>query len=297
MSRGRVPPLPSTQFSDQELPVRSTLPVEGKRCLLQVQPIMDEPINASVETPVVEETNETPQVETETTQEEVTNEAPAEPSEEQPKELDSVDKKPTRSEKRVHQLLNKLKDKGEPQSNDVFGQNMPPWWNNTQPLDPNREYTLEELNAIQEQKSAQKAYTATQIAIAQERQRNQFISNVEKYQSELEEVAKSPEFSSKDFDSRFTELYNSINMDETGNFKPKKSPKEIYQILKGTAEMGANRGMMEASKSMAQTIANAAVTPTASRAEDPNAKSRELFNEARNNGSTDAWAAYLKTIK
>lgn len=257
---------------------------------------MDEQNTASVETPVVEETNETPQVESETTQEEVINEAPAELSEEQPKESSSVDR-PTRSEKRVHQLLNKLKDRGEPQSNDVFGQNLPPWWNNTPALDPNKEYSLEELNNIQEQKATQKAYAATQIAIAQERQRNQFISNVEKYQSELEEVAKSPEFGSKDFDSRFTELYNTTNMDEFGNFKPKMSPKKIYQILKGTAEMGANRGMMEASKSMAETIANAAVTPTASRAEDPNAKSRELFNEARANGSTDAWAAYLKTIK
>lgn len=257
---------------------------------------MDEQENAVVETPIVEETNETPQVESDTTQEEVTNEVQAELSEEQPKESDLVDKRPTRQEKRINQLLNKLKDKGEPQSNDVFGQNLPPWWNNTQSLDPNREYTLDELNAIQEQKSTQKAYTATQIAIAQERQRNQFINTVEKHESELNEIVKMPEFGSKNFDSRFTELYNTINIDESGNFKPKATPKKIYEILKGSVDMGESRGMAEASKSMAQTIANAAVTPTASRNEDPNKKVRELFGRAKSTGTTDDWAEYLKSV-
>lgn len=256
---------------------------------------MDEQENAVVETPVVEETNETTQVESEPTQEEVYSEVQAEPSEEQPKESESVDRRPTRQEKRINQLLNKLKDKGEPQSNDIFGQNLPPWWSNTPNLDPSREYTIDELNAIQEQKATAKAYTATQIAIAQERQRNQFINTVEKHKSELDEVAKLPEFGNKSFDSRFTVLYNKLNTDN-GVFKPKATPREIYEILKGSVEMGESKGLTEASRSMADTIANAAVTPTASRTEDPNKKVRELFGRAKSTGTTDDWAEYLKSV-
>lgn len=257
---------------------------------------MDEPkaVDSNVN---VEETNPTSQVETETTREEVNNESrrdEAEIHEEQPKESDSVvEKKPSRAERRINQLTSKLKSQGTPQSNDIFGENLPPWWGNQQ-LDPNREYTLDELNQIQEQKSAAKAYTAAQIAIAQERQRNQLCNLIENHSKELQEISKSEEFTDENFDARFTKLYQEINFDESGNFKPKMGPKELYEIVKGNVKMGESRGMASASRSMAETIANAAVTPNASRTEDPDARKNEALRKAYESGSAEDLAEYLK---
>jgi hypothetical protein len=89
---------------------------------------MDE-TNAEVQQDIVEDTNETPQVESEqvdTTQEVEQNEPIS--SEEQPKE--SVSHKPTRAERRIQKLSSRVKELSEwqtPPNTDVFGNNLPPW--------------------------------------------------------------------------------------------------------------------------------------------------------------------------
>lgn len=255
---------------------------------------MEEQTNAEVREDTVEETHEAPQAETEsqeeveTTQETEPTQPQAEEGEEQPKESDS--RKPTRAQRRIQQLSSKVKELSErqtPPNTDVFGNNLPPWWGN-QNQTGDQELTLEQLN--------QRMMTVAQLAVAKDRQQQKFISSVEQHQAQLEEVAKAPEFASKEFDDKFTKLYQSLNYDESGAFKPKMSPKELYESLKGTLDLGKSSGASEAATDMAKTIANSAVTPSAKRTEDPQAATREKYQRARQSGSTEDWAAYLKDL-
>jgi hypothetical protein len=245
---------------------------------------MEEPTTAVGQEPVVEATNETPQVETEevASTQEVETPTPDQVTEEQLKESES---KGSRTQRRIEKLLEKTRQREEPPKTDVFGQNLPPWWQTQAPAEGD-ELTMEQLN--------QKMMTVAQLAVAQERQRNDFLSNVNRHNGELEEIAKAPEFENKDFDERFARLYQTMNYDDSGQFKPKATPKEIYDILKGVATLGEAKGQAESSMKMAQTIANAAVTPTQARTEDPSGKLNDLFEEARESGSTEKWAEYLK---
>jgi len=251
---------------------------------------MDEQNNAVVETPVVEETNEVSQTELETTQEEVNSEEANNSPEEPQKESDSY--RPTRAERRIQQLTSKVKELSEPQpqyNNDVFGNQLPPWWQTNQQTEANDgEITIEQLN--------NKIMTVTQLAIAKDRQEQGFRQTVGAHQSELGELVDAPEFSDKNFDSKYTKLYASLNYDESGAFRPKMSPKELYNELKGVIKLGESNGQAEAASSMAKTIANAAVTPTSNRPDTSNDESRQRLQKARNTGSTDDWAAYLKDI-
>lgn len=255
---------------------------------------MEEQTNAVVETPVeatpvVEETNEVSQTESEATQEEVTTEEANNSPEEQLKESDSH--RPTRAERRIQQLTSKVKELSEPKpsNGDVFGNQLPPWWQTNQETEANDgEITIEQLN--------NKIMTVTQLAIAKDRQEQGFKQTVGTHQTELGELVDAPEFGDKNFDSKFTKLYASLNYDDSGAFRPKMSPKELFNELKGVIKLGESNGQAEAASSMAKTIANAAVTPTSNRPDTSNDESRERLQKARKTGSTDDWAAYLKDI-
>lgn len=254
---------------------------------------MDENTNAEVQQDIVEDTNETPQVETEsqeevdTTQEVEQNEPIS--SEGQPKE--SVSHKPTRAERRIQKLSSRVKELSErqtPPNTDVFGNNLPPWWGNQNQVSEDGTMTIDQLN--------RQIMTVAQLAVAKDRQQQKFVSTVESHQSQLEEVAKAPEFGNKTFDDKFTKLYQTMNYDETGAFKPKMTPKELYEAMKGTVELGKSSGASEAATNMARTIANSAVTPSARRDEDPDRAKKEKFVKASQSGSTEAWADYLKDL-
>ena len=255
---------------------------------------MEEQNNAVVETPVeatpvVEETNEVSQTEPEATQEEVTTEVANNSPEEQPKESDSH--RPTRAERRIQQLAGKVKELSEPKpsNGDVFGNQLPPWWQTNQQTEANDgEITIEQLN--------NKIMTVTQLAIAKDRQEQGFKQTVGTHQSELSELVDAPEFGDKNFDSKFTKLYANINYDEAGAFRPKMSPKELFNELKGVIKLGESNGQAEAANSMARTIANAAVTPTSNRPDMSADEKQQKLSKARQTGSTDDWAAYLKDI-
>lgn len=249
---------------------------------------MEEQENAVVETPIVEETNEVSQTEPEATQDEVTTEEANNSQEEPQKESDSH--KPTRAERRIQQLTSKVKELSEPtpQVNDVFGNQLPPWWQSQQQTEDNGEITMEQLN--------QKMMTVAQLAVAKDRQEQGFRQTIGNHQSELNELVDSPEFGDKNFDSKFTKLYESLNYDESGAFRPKMTPKELFNELKGVIKLGESNGQAEAASSMAKTIANAAVTPTSNRPDTSLDESRERLQKARKTGSTDDWAAYLKDI-
>lgn len=241
----------------------------------------------------VEETNQTPQVEdvSQETNQEVTTETPQEtPDQETPEiEPEQPKEKPTRAERRIKQLTEKLREKEEPVSNDTFGQQLPPWWSPTPNANEpeNGELTMEQLN--------QKMMTVAQLAVAQDRQQRDFLSKVEGHSKELESIQDEPEFKDPKFDEAFTDLYSSINYDDKGNFKPKKSPTEVFEKLRMGYKMGQSQGQAETSLKMAQTIANAAVTPSAQVQVDPASQDRARFEEAKNGGGLQDWANYLKT--
>lgn len=254
---------------------------------------MEEQTNAEVQQDIVEATNETSQVETESqdevdTTQEVEQTEPIS-SDEQPKESDSH--KPTRAERRIQKLSSKVKELSERQTSpntDVFGNNLPPWWGNQPQVGEDGTMTVEQLN--------RQIMTIATLAVAKDRQQQKFVSEVESHQSQLEEIAKLPEFENKQFDDKFTKLYQAVNYDKSGAFNPKMTPKELYEAMKGTVELGKSSGASEATLNMAKTIANSAVTPSARRDEDPDKAKREKFAKASQSGSTEAWADYLKDL-
>lgn len=245
-----------------------------------------------VETQVssVEETNAAPTTEVETTQTETETAAPASV------EATETSEKPRRSERRIQQLLSKLQDKGgtQPQAHtasDVMGQsNLPPWWTPQTPT-----VTQNEDGTIPYEQVQADIDRRVELKLAYKEQQDKFKQTVQTHASDLETVMKNPEFSNSKFDEKFTKLYNAANYDAFGNFAPKLSPSELYESLKDSIELGKTQGASEASVKMATSISQQAVAPTAG-STDAKTEKQKLFNQARQTGSVESWAEYLKRV-
>lgn len=256
-----------------------------------------------------EETSQTPPVEEKTPSEEpestLTEEQKAETKEE----------KPSRLERRNQQLLKKLKDLGqqtqevEPNKaqpdtvSDVLGvENLPPWWQQEQSdlqPDENGFIPLDKLNQSITKRAETIADLKVRQALAQRDAQDKFVKTVEKYATELEQLQReAPELADgddydKEFDENFSKLLVKINSDEKGNFVPKESPLEVYKALKAATEKARVRGQVESSVKMEQTMADAAVAPTAG-TEGRDTDLEVSFREAAESESMEKWAQHLK---
>jgi hypothetical protein len=256
-----------------------------------------------------EETSQTPPVETKAPSEET------EPASDQKQETETKEEKPSRLERRNQQLLKKLKDLGqqaqevEPKEaqpdtvSDVLGvENLPPWWQSEQSdlqPDENGFVPLDKLNQSITKRAETIADLKVRQALAQRDAQDKFVRSVEKFSAELEQLQReAPELADGDdydpeFDKQFSELIVSINSDEKGNFVSKKSPLEVYKALKAATEKARVRGQVESSVKMEQTMADAAVAPTAG-SEGRDSDLEVSFREAAESESMEKWAQHLK---
>lgn len=273
-----------------------------------IQAVDDEKVvsageEASVSSP--EETKATlePQEEAKTAEEAATSEEVK--AESEAKE----EKRPSRSERRIRQLLDKLKEAKERSEGTGVGQQPQPPQSDTlseilgtpSPFQPGAEVSLDELEAELNRRAATLAEMKAMEVVERYRQQERIAKAVEEFAGELERMArevpelndKSPEYD-PDLDKKFAELVVAVNSDEKGQFLPKKRPSEIFEALKTAMEKAKTKGQVESTAKMAESLANAAVSPTAGAREHKDYEEEKLLDQARATGSTEAWAQYLK---
>jgi len=195
-------------------------------------------------------------------------------------------KKSTRTERRIRQLIEKLKETGakaetygeaqqQPQSeavSEILGiGTQPPWQKGSSILQPGAEVSVEELQAELNRRAAAIAELKARQVVEQTRQKERFEKAVNEFAGELEKLSRevpelnpdSPEYD-KDLDKKFAELIAEVNSDERGRFLPKKKPSELWEVIKVAREKAKTKGQAETTAKMAKSMAEAAVSPTAS---------------------------------
>lgn len=204
--------------------------------------------------------------------------------------------KPTRSEKRIQQLLDKLKTVGQ-QAEQTGGYYPPadavskkgeetrfPW---EEQLVPGREYTVDELQGI--------IRSEVQKGVSQYDRQSKVKTAVGKFAEEMEWlVREAPELKDSSFDERLSELIVKINSDELGRFVPKMAPKEIYNNLRGFMDKARVEGSTEASASLHESREQGAVAPGSGKTAHRDYEEEALFNRAVETGSTEDWANLIK---
>jgi len=212
--------------------------------------------------------------------------------------------RPTRSEKRIHQLLDKLQDRGpevpadaqQAQPNtvsDVLGTPNLPWWNGASQLTPGSEVTPEQYEADVSKRAAQ----VTGWMLAQHDTQNAYKGKIKEYAEDLEKITEAPEFNDKydkRFDEEFSKLYADLNFNEKGMFVGKVKASEIYKRLNTLKDSARTEGQAETSLSMARLASNGAVMPTAGTSNRTNADAEEVFEKATRSGKPEDWAEVLK---
>lgn len=244
-------------------------------------------------------------------------EGAATPEESETKPEDERGKRPTRAERRIRQLLDKLKEarsaaesgmgaESMPQTDtvsDILGiEGQPPWATSGEsPIQPGAEVSVEELNAELNRRAATMAELKARQAIQEYEARQRFTKAVEEFSGELEKLSREvPELNpdsdsyEPDLDKKFAELVVEVNSDERGQFLPKKRPAEIWEALKLAMEKARTEGQSESTAKMAESLANAAVSPTAGARERRDYELEAALREAQEKGTTEAWADYLK---
>lgn len=208
---------------------------------------------ASVETPSTETNAPDEVVETQDSQDNTSSQL------EEPNNQQSVDDnhQPTRGERRINSLVQKLKENTAKQDNYQTQVNSP---FQQQEDFSNGEMTIDQLNAHVDR--------LVQMRIGQFNQTlNQSFRTTE-FANEAESVGKQIE---KDFgddktrekvDNAVTELLQKYNTDESGNWQPKVKPSEVYSLVKGLVDGERQAGQSEATTKMAQNINDAAVRPS-----------------------------------
>lgn len=212
-----------------------------------------------------------------------------------------AEKKPTRAEKRVHQLLDKLRERGaeQPATPQYQGSNDQPFanapWNNTNESlwQPGAELTPQEIEAELNRRAASIAELQTRRILQDHERAQTYRQTVTSYTSDLEQISQAAEFTDKGFEKAFIKLYEKLNF-ENGQFVPRATPSEIYQDLKDAREAGQMAGAKKTSATIAQQAANQAIAPSVGSTDRESSELDAIRAEALTTGSTEAWAAYLK---
>lgn len=217
-------------------------------------------------------------------------------------EVEEVREKPTRSDRRVQQLLGKLKGISQAEKQgDVpqSGAERPksdrlPWEDEPQGLkfEPGREYTPDELDAELNRRAAEIARKEVHTVLSQ----NRIQQSANEYASELESLQReAPELKDGLVDERFSELLVNLNSDANGNFVPRYSPKQIYdKYIRPVASSAATKASAETKVKLVESRESSAVTPGSGKTHSTSYEAENLFHEASRTGSTEDWSRYLK---
>lgn len=208
-------------------------------------------------------------------------------------------KKPTRAERRIHSLLQKLKEKDKPSEgyspveSELAQQVVGP------DLTPDEEGFVD-ANAIKE--------AAKQEAIREVMAAMQQREAVKEHLDDVEQTLKAPELDPKsdkydpDLDKLIAEEYEKINKmvdPYTGQeiFVPREKMSDIYKRMKGVLEKYRSQGEEQGAQKIQRQQGVTAVSPSTSAKPNTEAYEKQaLFEQAKQKGDTETWAEYLKRI-
>jgi hypothetical protein len=201
---------------------------------------------------------ETPAAEVETGSEEESKEVQPEP----PKE--EASKSPSRAEKRIHGLVEKLKASQEkaveqpvPQTQTDFTQTLP--W---QP--PQEELTAESLDQL----VTTRADAIVKMRMMQDSQQREYETKAKDWASDLEETVKNtpelnpdaPEYN-EELDSALREIVEKTNFTKDGQLVPAIKTSEVWSNIKKALDKEREKGQQETTAEMAKQVAEEAVRP------------------------------------
>ncbi len=255
---------------------------------------------------------EKPQTASESDEETTRSQSPASDGDGEDKSKEE-DEKPSRAERRVHQLLDKLKGAGQSGREQEGGQDsqtaadsrsqeqLPPWMKEEVRKEsifkPGTEVTPDQLEQELNRRAAQIADLRVKQHLSAFEQRQQLTRTIEDHALDLERLQEeAKDFDDPTFDKAFTDLYQSINTDGNGRFVAKKKPREVYQLLKDQREVARTKGQSESAVKMAESMGQSAVSPQAGGQDRADSKLEASRQQAMKEGTTEAWAAYLKQL-
>lgn len=212
-----------------------------------------EEVQPQVETPSTEETAQGEEVVSEA------NTDLAQDSQTSNEEAPPVSK-PTRSEKRIKDLAQKLAQAKNPEPDYGYdwGQaNITPSEDGTITPEQLEQYVTAKANQIVE----------TRLGLAQEQSKYQ--QEVENYLSDMERTAQQIEDDFKDnpqviekVNEMLTTINQKTNLDSSGKLTPRIKTSDLYQQLRDTLNLTRTAGKQEVSVKLAQQIAEGAITPS-----------------------------------
>jgi hypothetical protein len=244
----------------------------------------------------------TPEETKATSEEVVEEEVKSEATDETKSEAKTEEVKPTRQEKRIQQLLGKLKEVGQ-QTEQEYGASIetPPMadsqaqeevklpWETDESFVPGREYSVQELEQIVANKVRQELSKKGQVDKVQ--------SAIKEYAEDIEWLNReAQELSDPEFDDKLSNLIVKMNSDEKGNFVPKMRPRALYEELKGIVEKARVDGTAEASAKLHENHEQGAVTPGSGKTQSRDYEGEALFERASATSSNEDWAKVLKKM-
>lgn len=187
------------------------------------------------------------------------------------------EQKQTRAEKRLQQLLRKGKPQNEDQVQSLID-NLP----EVQPSEDGT-YTPEQFQQLVAQETA-KTVQLFRERDSYEQKVNTFISEVEEVGSQIDQDFKDSPDVANQINSILTKVLKASNVriDENGKevLVPTLSAKEAYQDIKNALNITETRGKTQATATLAQQVAEGAITPSTQQSEEPsfeNMSSAEIF--------------------
>jgi len=273
--------------------------------------IQTQAVNESVATP--DNVEPTPSSEQPTEVSESTTEAATEVTSESVAKEEQVaspaenvkNEKPTRSERRIRDLVNKNKAMTEELSK------LNPSTSVENPLDGGTAVepliTPEEMAegidpAELERRMDIRTQRTVQNALRQRDQMEAFTTTVNTHVSDLEStVASHPELDSESdsydpaMEKALLRRYEDANYNDKGQFSPKRKASEILSELMEFKQASVAKETAKISGTLAQQADESALAPSTSQAAAPDYEEAEAFEKARKSGSDDDWAKVLKS--
>ena len=208
-------------------------------------------------------------------------------------------KKPSRAQRRIQSLIQKLKEKDKPSEgfspveSQVAQQVVGP------DLTPDEEGFVD-INAVKE--AAKQEAIREMMAVIQHREA------AKEHITDIEQTLKAPELDPKsdkydpDLDKLIAEEYEKVNKivdPYTGQevFVPREKMSDIYKRVKRVLDKYRSQGEQEGAEKVQKQQGVTAVSPSTSAKPDSEAyETQALFEKARQSGDTETWAEYLKRI-
>lgn len=224
----------------------------------------------------------------------------------QPQAQTNKEDKPTRLQKRLHDLTGKLKANQAANQNpygayqpqpdavsDILGNGGLPW-SQGQTLEPGQELTPDEFQRIVDSRAATIAELKVGQALGQIESRNRLTKAIDDWTGDAERIESEVSGYGDAVAESFSKLVAKMNTDDKGQLMPRVKPSEVWAEFKAALVDAGEKRAGQVSASLAQQQAEGAAPPTTSASQGKDYEADELFSQASSTGRTEDWAAYLK---